>query len=66
MVRPASRSGGDGGRNGTLHQIVNALREEVTVLRNTINASFDLQLDIQRSIRQEVAVAMSKPALLST
>lgn len=57
--------GGGGGQNGTLQQIVNALREEVTVLRNTINASFDLQLDIQRSIRQEVAAAMSKPALLS-
>lgn len=56
---------GGGGRRNGLQQIVKALREEVTVLRNTINASFDLQLDIQRSIRQEVAAAMSKPALLS-
>lgn len=47
-----------------LEAIVSALREEVTVLRNVVNASFDLQLDIQRSIRQEVAAAMNKPAPL--
>lgn len=48
-----------------LEPILTALREEVTILRNAVHASFDLQLDIQRSIRQEVAAAMSAPATLS-
>lgn len=51
--------------NAQLEAIVGALRDEVTTLKNVVNASFDLQLDIQRSIRQEVAAAMSSPARLS-
>lgn len=53
------------GTGDPLEAIVTALREEVNVLRNVVNASFDLQLDIQRSIRQEVAAAMNTPATLS-
>lgn len=37
---------------------VRALREEVSALKHVIDASFDMQLDIQRAIRQEVAAAM--------
>lgn len=42
------------------------MREEISVLRNMISASFDLQLDIQRSIRQEVSAAMNNIATPST
>lgn len=45
--------------------VVAALRDEVQTLKNVVNASFDIQLDIQRSIRQEVAAAMNSPATLS-
>jgi Zinc finger, C3HC4 type (RING finger) len=38
---------------------IRALREEITVLKNVIGASFDMQLDIQRAIRQEVSAAMN-------
>lgn len=55
---------GDGDR-AALEAVVAALREEVSVLKNVVGASFDLQLDIQRSIRQEVAAAMTAPARLS-
>lgn len=51
--------------NAALEAVVRALREEVNVLKNVISASFDLQLDIQRSIRQEVSAAMNSPARLS-
>lgn len=54
-----------GPSNAALEAIVRALREEVNVLKNVISASFDLQLDIQRSIRQEVSAAMNSPARLS-
>jgi len=36
-----------------------ALRAQVTELKNMMTLSFDMQLDIQRSIRQEVAAALS-------
>lgn len=39
--------------------LVRALQQEVTVLKNVMSASFDLQLDIQRAIRQEVCAAMA-------
>lgn len=48
-----------------LEPVVQALREEVNILKNVISASFDLQLDIQRSIRQEVSAAMNSPVKLS-
>lgn len=54
-----------GSSGDPLEAVVTALREEVNVLRNLVNASFDIQLDIQRSIRQEVAAAMNAPATLS-
>jgi len=38
---------------------VRELEREVAVLKNVVNASFDLQLDMQRAIRQEVAAAIS-------
>lgn len=37
---------------------VAALREEVAALKHAIDAGFDIQLDIQRAVRQEVAAAM--------
>lgn len=43
-----------------LEQAVRALQQEVAVLKNVIGASFDMQLDIQRSIRQEVSAAMNR------
>lgn len=48
-----------------LKAIVSALRKELKALRKVGNASFDLQLNIQRSTRQEIAAAMNKPASLS-
>jgi hypothetical protein len=50
-----------GNESPSLEAAVRALREEVTVLKNVIGASFDMQLDIQRSIRQEVSAAMNRP-----
>jgi hypothetical protein len=44
----------------SLEGAVHALREEVAVLKNVIGASFDMQLDIQRAIRQEVSAAMNR------
>lgn len=55
----------DGPSTEALEAVVRVLREEVQVLKNVISASFDLQLDIQRSIRQEVSAAMNAPAKLS-
>ncbi|KAI0562498.1 hypothetical protein FGB62_59g16 [Gracilaria domingensis] len=43
-----------------LASLVKSLQQEVTVLKNVMSASFDLQLDIQRAIRQEVCAAMSR------
>lgn len=61
--------GGGGGVRGegseSMHSVVAALRDEVNMLKNVVNASFDIQLDIQRSIRQEVAAAMNSPPTLS-
>lgn len=48
--------------NGALVDIIRTLREEVHVLKNVISASFDLQLEIQRSVRQEVSAAMHTSA----
>lgn len=36
-----------------------SLREQVAELQNMVKISFDLQLDLQRAIRQEVAAALS-------
>lgn len=36
------------------------LEEEVAQLRNAVSAGFDIQLDIQRAIRQEVAAALNR------
>jgi len=41
-----------------LEHTVLELQREIGVLKNVINASFDVQLDIQRSIRQELAAAL--------
>lgn len=43
-----------------LESAVRALSAEVNVLKNVIGASFDMQLDIQRAIRQEVSAAMNR------
>lgn len=43
-----------------LSSLVTTLRQEVAVLKNVMSASFDLQLDIQRAIRQEVCAAMGR------
>mmetsp|Transcript_3464 Transcript_3464/g.6495 ORF Transcript_3464/g.6495 Transcript_3464/m.6495 type:complete len:356 (-) Transcript_3464:1944-3011(-) len=51
----------EGAESGTSRYIVSAIRSlerEVAILKNVINASFDIQLDIQRSIKQEVAAAV--------
>ena len=37
-----------------------ALKAQVSELTNMMKLSFDLQLDIQRSIRQEVAAAINQ------
>lgn len=53
-------TGREGGAlGGSLERAVMDLRQEVTVLKNVIRASFDVQLDVQRSIRQEVSAAIS-------
>jgi len=39
---------------------VRSLRTEVRELRGLMQLSFDLQLDIQRAVRQEVAAAISQ------
>lgn len=41
---------------------IRSLEREMAILKNVINASFDIQLDIQRSIRQEVAAAIASDA----
>lgn len=46
--------------NRALENAVRALSAEVNVLKNVIGASFDMQLDIQRAIRQEVSAAMNQ------
>lgn len=43
----------------SLQSQIEELRQEVSILKNVISASFDLQLDIQRSIRQEVSAALN-------
>ncbi|CAN8075204.1 unnamed protein product [Agarophyton chilense] len=43
-----------------LASLVKGLQQEITVLKNVMSASFDLQLDIQRSIRQEVCAALNR------
>lgn len=58
-------TGYEGASTEALESVIRALREEVQVLKNVISASFDLQLDIQRSIRQEVSAALNAPAKLS-
>lgn len=58
-------TGYEGASTEALESVIRALREEVQILKNVISASFDLQLDIQRSIRQEVSAAMNAPAKLS-
>lgn len=37
-----------------------SLKAQVEEMKNMLKVSFDLQLDIQRAIRQEVAAAMSE------
>lgn len=54
----ASQGGGDTciERNvDYLKKAVQVLQRDVASLKNIVNASFDIQLDIQRSIRQELA-----------
>jgi hypothetical protein len=57
---PVLGIGQHGNDNPSLEGAVRALREEVAVLKNVIGASFDMQLDIQRAIRQEVSAAMNR------
>ncbi|GJD06374.1 hypothetical protein Gasu2_07960 [Galdieria sulphuraria] len=42
-----------------LKKAVQILQRDVASLKNIVNASFDIQLDIQRSIRQELAGVLS-------
>lgn len=37
---------------------MNALKAQIAELKNMMRMSFDVQLDIQRAIRQEVAAAV--------
>jgi len=46
------------GRAST-NMAIHALREEVAALKQVMDASFDVSLDIQRSVRQEVAAALN-------
>jgi len=46
------------GGSAELQRALDALRDEVHVLKNVVHSSFDMQLEIQRSVRQEVAAAM--------
>lgn len=38
---------------------INSLKSQMEELKNMMKLSFDLQLDIQRAIRQEVAAAVA-------
>ena len=42
-----------------LHHDVREVKSQLADLKQMMRVSFDLQLDIQRSIRQEVAAALS-------
>lgn len=53
--QPDEEMGYDASLRGTVEQ----LREEVGVMKNMMSACFDLQLDVQRAIRQEVSAAMN-------
>ena len=44
--------------NAAMTAEMKALKAQVKELKNMMKMSFDLQMDIQRSIRQEVAAAM--------
>uniref|UniRef100_A0A7S0T6A0 RING-type domain-containing protein n=1 Tax=Erythrolobus madagascarensis TaxID=708628 RepID=A0A7S0T6A0_9RHOD len=64
---PDAFSTSGGGRTGREFEdgrdtrlAVEALKHEVHVLKNIVHASFDVQLDVQRAVRQEVAAAMLK------
>lgn len=46
--------------NAAMGREIRDLRSEVQELKNMMRLSFDLQLDIQRSIRQEVAAALAQ------
>lgn len=43
-----------------LSREMTSLKAQVEEMKNMLKVSFDLQLDIQRAIRQEVAAAMSE------
>jgi len=47
------------GRDDEILQAIQSLQQEVQILKNVINASFDVQLDVQRAIRQEVAAGLN-------
>ena len=50
----------DGGASfSELQQELQDMRTQVVELKQMMKVSFDLQLDIQRSIRQEVAAALA-------
>lgn len=51
----------DTARRRDTNAAVRELRDEVAALRRVIDASFDVQLDIQRAVRQEVAAALHAP-----
>ncbi|KAA8499745.1 E3 ubiquitin-protein ligase NEURL1B [Porphyridium purpureum] len=42
--------------------VLEELKHEIETLKNMIHASFDVQLDVQRAVRQEVAAAMGGAA----
>lgn len=59
---------GEAGNHDTMHgrerpsntaMAIHTLREEVAALKQMMDANFDVSLDIQRSVRQEVAAALN-------
>ncbi len=45
--------------DGDLHREMRDMKSQLDELKKLVKTSFELQLDIQRSIRQEVAAALS-------
>jgi len=48
--------------NAAVSQEMKAMKAQIASLTNMLKASLELQMDIQRSIRQEVAAAINQSA----
>ena len=65
MLLPSYRSPGEARppvgshSGGDLHREVRVMKSQLDELKQMMKTSFELQLDIQRSIRQEVAAALT-------